>query len=465
MGVVNMKARSEETSLPDIVDPVARRLLLDMSDVTLAVDAGGLVTHVSPSKALDDERAWHGLVGRRWRDVVLPDSRGKVDQLLKEARARSVTSPREINLDVDGVGRVPMRFVGAQAAQDRVVAVGRDLRVAAALQQQIVSTQQALDLEYQRLRQADIRYRVLFHVSAEGVLVVRGEDRVIVEANPAASSLLDRPPASITGAHVDDLFGREHRDRLLTTLGAVESGATRKLTVAAGPGSLELSISSFRQAGVVYFLVRVAPEGAPTLALRDSRLLRVLELLPEGFVVTDHERRILAANVAFCEMVSQPSESQLVGQPIDRWFGRSRVDLNIVLSNLKEHGVVRNFGTIVRGEFGTDHEVAVTAVAADDESQRYIGFVLRRVGVGARAPLTSSPFQARSLEQLRELVGRMPLKDIVRESSEAIEKLCIEAALDVSNDNRAAAAQLLGLSRQGLYSKLHRYGLGPEEPS
>jgi DNA-binding protein Fis len=35
----------------------------------------------------------------------------------------------------------------------------------------------------------------------------------------------------------------------------------------------------------------------------------------------------------------------------------------------------------------------------------------------------------------------------------------------VSNDNRAAAAQILGLSRQGLYSKLHRYGMRTEEPS
>ena len=71
----------------------------------------------------------------------------------------------------------------------------------------------------------------------------------------------------------------------------------------------------------------------------------------------------------------------------------------------------------------------------------------------------------RSVQQLRELVGRVPLKDLVRESADLIEKLCIEAALDVSSNNRASAAQLLGLSRQGLYSKLRRYGLaefGPE---
>jgi DNA-binding NtrC family response regulator len=54
----------------------------------------------------------------------------------------------------------------------------------------------------------------------------------------------------------------------------------------------------------------------------------------------------------------------------------------------------------------------------------------------------------------------MSLKDIVRESTDLIERLCIEAALTYTADNRASAAEILGVSRQSLYSKLHRHGLG-----
>ncbi len=61
---------------------------------------------------------------------------------------------------------------------------------------------------------------------------------------------------------------------------------------------------------------------------------------------------------------------------------------------------------------------------------------------------------------MTELVGRVPLKDLVRETTDMIERLCIEAALELSGDNRATAADLLGLSRQSLYVKLRRYGLG-----
>ena len=68
----------------------------------------------------------------------------------------------------------------------------------------------------------------------------------------------------------------------------------------------------------------------------------------------------------------------------------------------------------------------------------------------------------RSVDELTDLVGRMPLKDIVRESTDLIERLCIEAALVYTSDNRASAAEILGLSRQSLYSKLNRYGLGKQ---
>jgi DNA-binding NtrC family response regulator len=61
---------------------------------------------------------------------------------------------------------------------------------------------------------------------------------------------------------------------------------------------------------------------------------------------------------------------------------------------------------------------------------------------------------------MTELVGRVPLRDIVRETTDLIEELCIQAALELTGDNRAAAAEMLGLSRQSLYVKLKRFGVG-----
>ena len=93
------------------------------------------------------------------------------------------------------------------------------------------------------------------------------------------------------------------------------------------------------------------------------------------------------------------------------------------------------------------------------------GFTIRNVGRRVRTLAPVERDLPRSVDQLTELVGRMPLKDIVRESTDLIERLCIEAALTFTSDNRASAAEILGLSRQSLYSKLHRHGLGNLVPA
>lgn len=63
-----------------------------------------------------------------------------------------------------------------------------------------------------------------------------------------------------------------------------------------------------------------------------------------------------------------------------------------------------------------------------------------------------------SAGQLAELVGRVPLKKIVGDTTDLIEQMCIEAALELTGDNRSSAAELLGLSRQSLYMKMRRAG-------
>ena len=40
-----------------------------------------------------------------------------------------------------------------------------------------------------------------------------------------------------------------------------------------------------------------------------------------------------------------------------------------------------------------------------------------------------------------------------------IERMCIQSALQLTHNNRASAAEMLGLSRQSLYVKLRRFGM------
>jgi transcriptional regulator PpsR len=98
-------------------------------------------------------------------------------------------------------------------------------------------------------------------------------------------------------------------------------------------------------------------------------------------------------------------------------------------------------------------------VAVNNKPQRCLGFTIRDMGRRLTNDTRSTRELPRSASQMTELVGRLPLKDIVRETTDLIEQLCIEAALDLTGDNRASAAEMLGLSRQSLYIKLRRFGI------
>ena len=48
------------------------------------------------------------------------------------------------------------------------------------------------------------------------------------------------------------------------------------------------------------------------------------------------------------------------------------------------------------------------------------------------------------------------------ETIDMIEKMCIQSALELTGNNRASAAEMLGLSRQSLYVKLRRFDMVAE---
>ena len=464
-------ASSAGTSLPcppGCVDArLTSRLLTAAADVTLMLDYDGVIRDVAVGDAMQSAALWSKLVGRRWAETVMPDSQAKVEQLVQQTRAGLLTRPREINQQAEGEGSIPFRFSAVlHEGEQRLLMLGRDLRPMSVLQQQMLSAQQAMDREYGRLRQAETRYRLLFQLSSEGAVVADATTLKVLEVNPAASALLEESAQVLQARTLEELFAPASWPAVQALLAAVDAGGRAPETQARLRGHeppVTTTASVFRQSGAVLLLVRFrTSDGAQQPGSgRSARMLAALEALPDGFVVTGEDWRILSANPAFCELVQQAHENQVVGQSLERWLGRPGVDLTIMLANLREHGSVRNFATIIRGDYGAPQEAVVSAVAALAGKVPCLGFSIRPVSARL-VPAVGLPMH-RSVDQLRELVGRVSLKEILRESTELIEKLCIEAALKVSRDNRASAAQLLGLSRQGLYSKLRRYGLGDLE--
>jgi transcriptional regulator PpsR len=462
-GTVPFRAPAETLGGIDL--DATSRVLAAAGDVTFIIDDSGTIRDVAlGSSAIHD--AWAGdWVDRRWIDTVTVESRPKIEEMLAAAAEDRPARWRQVNHASDR-GEIPVRYLAMQAGEKgRIIAIGRDMTAESALQQRLLQAQQSMERDYVRLRQAEARYRMLFDLSSEAVFVVELSSRQISDANPAGCQLIGESGSELTGKPVTALFEDSSRDAAIALLGAVATAEQAKpalVKLAHNGAEMLLSASLFRQDRGSCFLVRLmTPEQGIVVAEQENRrLFDVLERLPDAFVVTDEALRIIAHNAAFLDLAQLARKEQAQGQPVGRFLGRQGIDLNLLIAQLREHGAVRNFATIVRGAHDAQDEVEVSAVSVVDGGQPCFGFSIRNVGrrlsdlpvIGRELP--------RSVEQLTGLVGRVSLKEIVRESSDLIERLCIEAALKYTEDNRASAAEILGLSRQSLYSKLHRHKLG-----
>jgi transcriptional regulator PpsR len=462
---------SPQTALGDLDAGSAAALIAAASDLTLIVDAAGLILDLSiqNEELARDLDGGHHWVGNPLASTVSADSRPKVAALMQDAM-RSETRWRHINhLDAEGRS-VPVTYCCVQLGQEgRMVVFGRDLRALSALQQRLMNAQATLEQDYSRLRDAEMRYRLLFQTSSEAVLIVDQARGRVVEANPAAREMLGAELRDIVGHALLPRFAEQ--DAVNAYLNAVRGGETPEdLTIHLVHARREVVVraTAFRQDAATMLLVRVssahAVAAATTLSANKSKLLRAVESAPDGFVVTDADGTVLTANAAFVEMAGVVAEEAARGQSLDNWVGESGVDMTVLIANLRQRGVVRFFSTTLRNESGAVAQVEISAVAIDNGKPSF-GFAIRNVGPRVRTDTKAARALPRSVEQLQELIGRVALKELVREATEVIERLSIEAALELTNDNRASAAEMLGLSRQSLYVKLRRYGLGDLDPA
>jgi transcriptional regulator PpsR len=224
------------------------------------------------------------------------------------------------------------------------------------------------------------------------------------------------------------------------------------------------SVQALRHEGQIHVLLRLAPEaglrGADREQLQSSQAW--FEHAPDAIVICDQQGEIQKANPAFLEMVRLPHEGLVRGESLARWLGRGVVDLDVLMSGMKQARRLRHYQTTLSSEFSSAVEVDISAAFLDEQAKS-LGLTIRSTLGPAASKPTRGPAMSRSMEQLSELVGSVSLKDLVRESTDVIERLCIEAALEMTKDNRASAAEMLGLSRQSLYTKLRRYGLAEYE--
>jgi transcriptional regulator PpsR len=209
------------------------------------------------------------------------------------------------------------------------------------------------------------------------------------------------------------------------------------------------------------FMVQLAPASEPR-AIENGRepisFDDFIDRLPDAFAVIDRGGLILRANRAFLDLVQVGAEGAVLNERIGRWLSRPGADLTALIANLNRHGSVRLFATGIQGELGNETEVEVSAVGGTAGKANHIALLIRDVTRRLAVSESVATLQS-ALAAVIDQSDRTSLRDLVRDTVGLVERHYIAAALELTEGNRTAAAEILGLSRQGFYKKLAQYEL------
>lgn len=451
-----------ETILSAFDAQTLTQILEYAADVTLIIEDGLIVDLAVSDPALQKESFAADWIGKSWISTVTVESRSKIEDLLTTPAPNTAITERQVNHMSTSAQDIPINYKTLMTDQpNRVIALGRNLKSLSALQQRLVRAHQDLERDYTRLRATEARYRLLLHSVGEPILVADAETLLIDEINASALRLMGRVREEILGNPVTGFFSPREAGKLqrLAAAAIADGTATTEPLELSDGQTAALSASAYHQGASTQLIIRVHTGADPSRDLKsDELVLAALQDLPDALAVTGPDLRLIAANRAFMNQIQVTGLNQIRGTSLGDFLGRSQTDLNVLVSNLKTGGYVRNFATILTDRFGSEDNVEVSAIETHQTGQTVYGFSIRNVTRRLPSDPEISQRLPSTADQLTNLVGRVPLKDIVKEATVLIERLCIEAALNLTGDNRASAAEILGLSRQGLYSKLNRFG-------
>ena len=444
-------------------------------DIALVIGPDGVVRNVSHGDAPLSQQAslW---VGKPFADAVTHDTRSKIDLLLRDVSSTGISRRREVNLPgAEGLD-IPVAFAAIRLGADGpVLAVGRDLRAIAAIQQRFVQAQHELERDYWQRRQAESRYRMLFQVATDAVLMVDASALLVVEANAAAAELFRRSAADLVGQPVTAALAATARPSVTELLVTARTSGRpaeirARLDVRLGElsaGLVDISATPFRAqtdgVDTMLLLVRAraaAPRGGDRSGDRvgesPQQFAAFVEQTPDAVVITDSTGRVLMANPAFQLMgLDNLMESQLRGRTLAEVLGDPSQRLSALLAEVRRVGIATQVRLpIGKPGGGLSLEVEVSAALLAEGDQECIGFTLRRHVVPTTVDLQPLDGLAVAIENLVGQLGRVPLPELIQDATHLAERHLIRSALLRARGNTTAAAEWLGISPENLTQRL-----------
>ncbi len=455
-------------SIPLIEPQFLGSIVSAASDIAVVVSHDGIVLSV----LVNDNQPSYGKLGhwegRPVQEFLTAESTEKLARVLAaNAKGEQLRHAVELNHRDNAEWQFPIRYSFHPIGKNgELLMLGRDLRLIAETQQQLVQVQIALERGYEARREFDARYRTLMANVRDPVVFITVAEGRIRDLNNLAAAVLGASRDELIGA----AFAQEFKDRRrgefvesLLNLAIADSTSGIAVQTRRSRRRVVLHPGVFRAGGERMLLCRIETEeaGSPVADNFSQNLTALFEGAPDAMAFTDPKGIIESANDAFLDLAGATYPADVKGRSLADYLARGQIDLGVLIENATRSGQMRLYSTRMTNEFGTVLPVEISATYLNHRATPSIGFVIRDAGRlealrRSNAPQEGEPSPSYNVA---ELVGSATLKEIVAETADVVEKICIETAVELTRNNRVAAAEMLGLSRQSLYVKLRKYNL------
>ena len=454
-------------SIPMIEPEFLGNILATSSDIAVMIDLQGSIKSILVNQTeqyYGDLSHWEG---KNITKFLTIESVPKFERALEQLNSgKTILHSIELNHQDNAKWQFPVRYNAHLVSQnDNILLLGRDLRSISETQQQLVKAQIAVEKSHEERKEYDAHYRSIFSTAIEPIFILDVNTGNIKQANPAACALLGEDMDTLLTKSFSKFVAYKDKKDLIEKMAmAAMSKTTINVTISHNNQSTEAALYPviYRASGQQVLLVRLnlQQDNIKNSDPLSQNLIALYKNGTDGIVFTNPNGVITYVNESFLELIHAAQGSEIVGRSLGDFLSKGQIDLAVMLENVQRTGPMRIYSTDLKNDFGLKTAVEVSMTKIANSTLKQISFVIREIS-RAEQPVPTRPALASNDNNpsVAELVGSASLKEIVAETTDVIEKICIQTAIETTNNNKAAAAEMLGLSRQSLYVKLHKYGL------